>query len=1044
MAIRGDLLSADLSNVFQMLALNRKRGRLRVQDQNNFLAQRRLYISEDRVALDERPRERSVLGLLVEMGVISYDDFKSATTRARRYHTDATNLLRQQAKISLEQLEEAQRRRQEEEILEVFLWRNVSFRLEEGAADPACPHSFSVDSLIIEAARRQDEWRHLSDTQGSGRRIFAPTGAELSIASGADAVQLMVLDCVDGIRGSREIMEETGLSRYHVDVSLWQLAQRGVVESLGLSDLISRGDVLVESGNVEDGIRLFRAAMSFNRQHLQLHRRLATAWLKIGRIAKSAAHYRFCATSLLASGNHQEAITIFANVLKILPTDFRTVERCSALIAEVGGDLSSEAWEVIAQGSRLLGFYQETKQDAAALTLAKNLFAARPSDDALLLAVARLSMRLNERESAIEHYRALAERKTEANDIAGALEIYRTLAGFDAVNRHLYEGRAADLNRDNDRRERRGKRKKAIGVVLSIITVVCLVGTGYAVLADRDFKRLSVAVPIDLATAERAADTYRKFARKWPLTPAAGKAAELAQAAQNRLSSLALDAKRKAEKTRAGLNDIEDRIQRMLAEGRGLTLAKPSRITEAREVFMKAADIAKTLPGSSMLRAEATKMAEDTARYLLEGQSLISSAADALARGDVALAFQSRLRACTDFALLPEVAALELPLIIETIPAGADVAVPELGVKGVGPLTVLVPARLPKVQVKISGRDGKERRIDVAMPPERCEVVIAVEQRPRPLASLGEEVNALLAIDRRRIAALTSRGTVAFLDVESGGAVRGSRRELQTVTTPPVAVQGGIVVLSSQGEARFESPDGATTKWKVPLIPKNARKPRLWPTVGNDHVLMPGGDNEVVLLNANDGTSAWRAILPASARSAAVGPYRVALILDDASLALLDRATGKVLGRRPGPWRGTPLVISNGFVLWRDGVGFVVVGDEGDGRVSLPYADELRAGPVTAAGVAVVAVRSPELLIHDGTVIDRVRLPSPCKRLRVDGDRFVLAALESGEVVVVDVSSRKLLGGAMLPTVSLDAMAATSVGLVASSRDGVLSVYPWN
>ena len=145
MSIRGDLLSADLSNVFQMLALNRKRGRLLIQEQGNFLAQRRLHIAEDRVALDEKPPVRPLPALLVEMGVISYPQYRTAVVRGERYRIDPLHLLRQQSLVTPEHLEAAQRRIQEEEILEVFLWRNVLFTLEEAGEPPKNSHLFSMD-----------------------------------------------------------------------------------------------------------------------------------------------------------------------------------------------------------------------------------------------------------------------------------------------------------------------------------------------------------------------------------------------------------------------------------------------------------------------------------------------------------------------------------------------------------------------------------------------------------------------------------------------------------------------------------------------------------------------------------------------------------------------------------------------------------------------------------------------------------------------------------------------------------------------------------
>src|SRR5690606_29525130 len=124
--------------------------------------------------------------------------------------------------------------------------------------------------------------------------------------------------------------------------------------------------------------------------NLTLHRRLASAYLQLDRIAKGAAHYRFCAMALLAAGHRREAIEIYRNVLKILPTDFRTLERCVALIAEDEAPLREPDLEVVEQARRLLAFYLDTTQDAPALNLAQCLLRLFPDDEGLLGLVPRL------------------------------------------------------------------------------------------------------------------------------------------------------------------------------------------------------------------------------------------------------------------------------------------------------------------------------------------------------------------------------------------------------------------------------------------------------------------------------------------------------------------------------------------------------------------------------------------------------------------------------------------------------------------------------
>ena len=122
--------------------------------------------------------------------------------------------------------------------------------------------------------------------------------------------------------------------------------------------------------------------------------------------------------------------------------------------------MPAEAAELIEQGRRLLAFYQETGQDAAAATLASRLAIAKPEDEGFVSAHARLSLRTNARDEAIRAYLTLADLKAEKGETAGAVEIYRTLTSLDIANRHLYEGRLADLQRVVEVKVRRARRSR--------------------------------------------------------------------------------------------------------------------------------------------------------------------------------------------------------------------------------------------------------------------------------------------------------------------------------------------------------------------------------------------------------------------------------------------------------------------------------------------------------------------------------------------------------------------------------------------------------
>ena len=139
MALKGELLSADLSNVFQMLAMNGKRGLLTVQDRVNPVARRRFFLDGQTVTpADEMPKRPS-LALLVEMGRVSYEHYASAMQRSRRFNSDPWSILKAQGTVTEEDIEAFRVRASNEALLEVFLWRDIRFTLDESVNGVQAP-----------------------------------------------------------------------------------------------------------------------------------------------------------------------------------------------------------------------------------------------------------------------------------------------------------------------------------------------------------------------------------------------------------------------------------------------------------------------------------------------------------------------------------------------------------------------------------------------------------------------------------------------------------------------------------------------------------------------------------------------------------------------------------------------------------------------------------------------------------------------------------------------------------------------------------------
>src|SRR5262249_51657860 len=159
--------------------------------------------------------QRPSLALLVEMGRITYEQYASAFQRARRFNSDPFGILQAQGTVGTADVDAFRARAANEALLEVFLWRDIRFTLDESVALAPFRDStpLQIDYVIMEAARRQDEWRHVVEAIGSQREVFRRC-QDTPDLSAFGSIERIVLDLINGVDATPELMARCELPRY--------------------------------------------------------------------------------------------------------------------------------------------------------------------------------------------------------------------------------------------------------------------------------------------------------------------------------------------------------------------------------------------------------------------------------------------------------------------------------------------------------------------------------------------------------------------------------------------------------------------------------------------------------------------------------------------------------------------------------------------------------------------------------------------------------------------------------------------------------------
>ncbi len=235
MALEGPLKDLHLQDVFQLLDLGRKSGVLRVTSE---LRQTAGTVCFDRggvvsaaVGSDPQP-----LGArLVRAGKITAADLdRGRSMQSGGDHRRLGDILVGLGVVARRELDRQLKAQIEEAVFELLRWSEGYFRFEEGAVCHAAveaPVRFPTEALLMEAARRIDEWSRIGSKVSHLRLVPRLPSPE---AQGSEPLDLVpfeweVLAAVDGARDLHSLAEVLGRSEFEVARTVYGLTNAGVV-----------------------------------------------------------------------------------------------------------------------------------------------------------------------------------------------------------------------------------------------------------------------------------------------------------------------------------------------------------------------------------------------------------------------------------------------------------------------------------------------------------------------------------------------------------------------------------------------------------------------------------------------------------------------------------------------------------------------------------------------------------------------------------------------------------------------------------------------
>jgi tetratricopeptide (TPR) repeat protein len=238
MAIEGPLRELGVHDVFQLLDLSRKTGQLRVSSglRNN---EGKVDFQGGRVVgayIRDNPHQIGQMlvrsGRITEAELVRAEAIRQQAGEPRRLG----EILVAMGAVSSRELHRHLRRQVEAVVFELLSWSEGYFSFTEGlpgAEAVDVEEGLTAEALLMEAARRIDEWTRIADTVPGPGMVpeFCDAAADQRAALDLRPHEWQVLAAIDGVADLRAIAITAGVSEFDAARIVYGLMATGVVRA---------------------------------------------------------------------------------------------------------------------------------------------------------------------------------------------------------------------------------------------------------------------------------------------------------------------------------------------------------------------------------------------------------------------------------------------------------------------------------------------------------------------------------------------------------------------------------------------------------------------------------------------------------------------------------------------------------------------------------------------------------------------------------------------------------------------------------------------
>lgn len=459
--MRGDLDQINLSDIFQTLSMTKMEGVLRI---HNPLEQRQVYCKDGFLRILTPPRviQRRIGQRLVAANLITTEQLRSALMRQRKERLPIGQILVADGIITNDQIEDVASVQVAEDLFAIFTWNHGAFEFYRGPVeDPElrenfrdCPE-FEISSLLLEVARRSDEWETILESIGNLDELPIATTDEPPRELGE--LEFVLFRNADGRRSYRHLAEQSTQSLFEAARVARDLVREGLIVNLSDEQMIEAAAAFTDEGTTKQAVIVLQTLR--DRDHdldIEIVRGMA-------HVLERAGERKLAGLTLLEVAERQtnpEATLEFAReAADFAPHDPATLRFLRQSLLQLEPHDNPEVEEVT--GKLIDSMLADDLIDEALAIIEEARFETTPGP-ALLLREARVQQRLGNAAGAITAFEEVAELFREQGDVPRVREALEQILRLDRRRKDV----ARQLKRLSRSKTTQAIRIAAITIVL--------------------------------------------------------------------------------------------------------------------------------------------------------------------------------------------------------------------------------------------------------------------------------------------------------------------------------------------------------------------------------------------------------------------------------------------------------------------------------------------------------------------------------------------------------------------------------------------------